>query len=511
MFSYSRRMKVAGWCAALLFCAIVDRAAAAPADASSIQEFMEAKNNWPQLVGRPLNLEGRYTVLSNSDMQFAGCSVRFLLPKTFLRPRSDSKNLEVSGHLEKQNGVFVFVVSSVKSRPSDLETLELKRVIIDSRRPDALYELGLWARNRGAFYKDDDLVRSGTELLETGLSRAFELLSADDVDGMRSLAARVVEYGLPDRLRIQYLHEANRSAFDKERMNDKPEYQSLLSRITGDLPGSSTLLPPERDLLRRDYLKEPRLAYRLADAGTRRLFDRIFYGEVVLAEIEREAAADGSNGEAIAEKITKRLPEHTELIQWYRDRELDYLTGRASALSREQVLSLADRYIARGKPERAADVKRQWLDARVRNASLDGPVALIELGEDYLNLLQDSGSAARMYQLAYEANPQLSTASTWLTEQGYELHEGRWTLPGQASQTERDRLAEAIHEGRVLVGMTGAQVRAALGGAPSSVVRMATAGQISEIWLYAELGISVQLARRSQQRQLSVRRVTDAP
>ena len=63
----------------------------------------------------------------------------------------------------------------------------------------------------------------------------------------------------------------------------------------------------------------------------------------------------------------------------------------------------------------------------------------------------------------------------------------------------------------VLEGMTGSQVRRTLQGAPTSVVRMVTAGTVSEIWLYEGVDVSVQLARRSHENELRVRRVTFAP
>ena len=116
-----------------------------------------------------------------------------------------------------------------------------------------------------------------------------------------------------------------------------------------------------------------------------------------------------------------------------------------------------------------------------------------------------------MFQLAYAENPQLSTASDWLVDHGYNLNQGKWTKPGETPMTEDDEIAEAIREGRPQKGMTGEQVRASLGSAPSSRIRFASAGQISEVWYFEDLGISVQLNRRRHDQNLIVRRVTDAP
>ncbi len=491
--------------------AAVSQRAEAQSGASSIREFVASKDKWPQLVGRPLKLEGRYTVLSKTELRFAGCSVRFLLPQRFRKPRGDSRNLEVSGQLKRQAGQLVFVVRKVIPQPSDMDELDRRRVAIDTGKPDELYELGHWARDRGTFYDDQQLLRAANRLLENGVARAFGLLDSDDAEGMRLLAAKAAEFGFSGRLQREYLHEANRAAFETERKRKQPDIETVLNNIRRELPGSGTPLPTEQQSLRKDYLEAPRAIYRVADDATRRLLDRIFFAEVVLADIERNAADDGRNGYQIAARIEKQLPERHDLAEAYRDRELNDLAGRIAQLTRGQVLDLAGKYVEREQPERAEDVKRRWLQARARLAQAEGPRELMELGEEYLNLLNDEQGAARMFQRAYDANPQLTTASAWLAEHGYELQDGRWDLPGGARKHERDDLTEAIHEGLVLKGMTGSQVRAALGGAPSTVVRMATAGRISEIWLYEELRISVQLTRGSTQTSLNVRRVTNAP
>ncbi len=508
-----RRLRLAFWVAlaALVTSGAAANRADAQSGASSIREFVASKDKWPQLVGRPLKLEGRYTVLSKTELRFAGCSLRFLLPKRFLKPRGKSRNLEVSGQLRKQAGQLVFVVRKVSPRPSDKDELDRRRVTIDTSQPDELYELGQWARDRGTFYDDQQLLRAANRLLENGLARAFELLDADDAGGMRSLAAKAAEFGLSGRLQREYLHEANRAAFETERKRKQPDFSTVQNSIRRELPGSGTPLPPEQQSLRKDYLEAPRAIYRVADDATRRMLDRIFFGEAVLAEIERDAADDGHNGYQIAARIDQRLPERHDLAEAFRERKLAYLDGRIAQLTRGQLLELVGKYVEREQPQKAEDAKRRWLKARVRLAQATGPRELMELGEEYLNLLNDEPGAARMFQRAYDANPQLTTASAWLSEHGYELQEGRWDLPGAGRKRKRDDLSEAIHEGLVLKGMTGSQVRAALGGAPSTVVRMATAGRISEIWLYEELRISVQLTRSSSQRSLNVRRVTDAP
>ncbi len=479
--------------------------------ASSIQKFVAAKDRWPQLVGRPLQLEGRFTVFSGNEIRFAGCDVRFLSDQKLKRPRGDSTNVEVAGRLAKRNGKYVFLIRELHPRPTDMERLKLDRVVMDTNQPDAFYELAQRTRDRGHFYADEELKQAASDLFESGLTRAYETLAEDDAAGIRDLATKAQEFGLDERLRVRFLHEANRIEFEVAAQQEQPNYAAVASRIARDLSGSRTPLTAAAASLREDYEQAPRVVYRVADDNNRQSLDRLFYAQVLLAGIELDAEDDGRNGYAMANRIEKELPEMPEVAETYREQELAYLNSRVRQMTRQQVVDLAGKYESREQTEQAIDVQRRWLKSRERQAQADGPRGLMELGEEYLNLLQDEKGAARLFRAAYAENPQQIEVSTWLSEHGYVLKEGQWARPGESPMSEDDDLLEAIREGRPQKGMTGSQVRSALGSAPSSVVRIASAGRISEVWHFDDLGISVQLTRRSHQTKLTVQRVTDAP
>ena len=64
----------------------------------------------------------------------------------------------------------------------------------------------------------------------------------------------------------------------------------------------------------------------------------------------------------------------------------------------------------------------------------------------------------------------------------------------------------AVREGRVVPGMRAEDVRSVIGG-PTSRTRIATIGQVSELWVYGERGTSrltVRLLRRSPRAELTV-------
>ncbi len=478
---------------------------------SSIQDFIAARDRWPQLVGRPLQVEGRVTVFSGKEIRFAECDVRFLSERKLIRPRGESTNVEVAGQLTKQNGRFVFLIRELHARPTDMERLQLDRLVLDTTQPDAYYELGKWARERGKFYSDEELQQAANDIFRSGMMRAYETFADGDAAGIRDLAAKVKEFGLEERLQLQFLHEANRAEFTAAAGQEKPNYAAVATRVARDLPGSRTPVTEGAASLRDDYEQAPEAVYRVADEETRRRLERVFYTQVVRAGIELEAADDGRNGYAIADRIEKELPELKDIADRHRQQELASLNSRIGQLTRQQLLDLVGKHEQRGESEQVTNVKRRWLQSRETSARADGPRGLMELGEEYLNLLKDEKGAARIFQLAYTENPNLRTAADWFADHGYLLNQGKWTKPGETPMSADDELAEAIREGRPQEGMTGEQVRASIGSAPSSIVRIASAGRISELWLFKDNGISVQLSRSSQQSELTVRRVTNAP
>ena len=72
-------------------------------------------------------------------------------------------------------------------------------------------------------------------------------------------------------------------------------------------------------------------------------------------------------------------------------------------------------------------------------------------------------------------------------------------------------IRSGIAEGRVQVGMSGAQVLKTLGTKPSSSVRMAYSGSVAVLWVFEDYGITVRLQRRSSSTQAEVVEIATIP
>ena len=140
----------------------------------------------------------------------------------------------------------------------------------------------------------------------------------------------------------------------------------------------------------------------------------------------------------------------------------------------------------------------------------EGPIGLMRVAEEYIDLLEDEQQAVKLLQEAYRLSPESERISARLTQLGFHRHEGRWIPLKQFNALPEDPLRKAIREGRVVVGMTAKQVESTL-GAPTSTTRIATAGQLSELWIYGEPGASrltVHLLRRSRRADLKAIRIS---
>ena len=495
--AYGRSSRTARAVPIMLLVALFAQAAVGDdREAISIAEFVEAKSRWDRLVSQPMRLEGRISLFSNSELRFKKCDMRFV-HSSLIRPGGSTKNVEVGGRIVRKDGKLTFSVTELKLREQDMDLLARKRAVINNSRPDGAYELAAWARRRGDFYDDDELRDASKSLYEEGLTIGHQHLKPGDVAGLRDLAKKAAEFSLGDGLRLQFLHEANRLEWKSEQDADLPNYRRVLDLIRRELPGATSPLPRHRLAIRKEYKRAPE-TYRLASEQNRRLLARAFYLEVATAEIGRAATEDGSNGYEIARRVERELPELTDLADTYRTRELRYLDRRLDRLTRPQVLDLSERYKQRNDPQQAGSVVRRWLELREPRARENGPAELMELGDEYVTLLNDERAAAKLYKLAFERNPQSKTAADWLRDHGYTLRESTWSKPGERQEDPHETtIAEAIQEGRVQVGMTAQQARKALGTKPASVVRMASAGHIEELWVFPDYGITVRLKRRS--------------
>lgn len=472
-----------------------------PVPQYSVQRFQELKERWEIFAssGVELRVEGRTAAVSESLLRFRGCSVPFR-PAEGVRLPTDSGNvMEVRGRLRRPNGEWAFLVEEYKRLPGDMERFRFERNRLPEDDPQPWYRLAEWAAGRSAFYDDPDLKRKAREAYEKGLRIERRQLAEGDVDGLLALADKAARLEVSPSVRLEFLHEAYHLQWRKMKHREQPKVSQLADQVARTLPGCRVVPEAPDTELQQRYWDAPLIVYRSADRAQRRKLHRIFYSELGIAAIEQKADPEGRNGLAIAREIDERFPERHALAEMYRDRALDFRLRGVESLTRSEVTALIEQLRDRNRSDDAADALSRWVEAKIERARSAEAGELVEAAQACLDFLNDRQRAVRLLKQAWEKAPEVERAAELLTRLGYRLHDGQWMTEQAVAALPSDPVEQAMREGRVVAGMTPPQVRNAL-GAPTSVMRVATAGQINLVWQYRDRGSSplvVHFLRRS--------------
>ncbi len=492
----SRQMIVRLGAVAAVLLALAAGASAQGDGPASVKAFVAERAKWQRLQGTTLSVEGRWSIFNDERLLLTKCDLVFVIDDSVRVPASKTKNVEVTGRLETREGMLIFLVTRLKLQPSDLDSVRDRRARLETNSPQEWYALAEWATERGEFYEDEALLREATDLNHTGLIVEYRKVPTSSIEPLFTLAQKALRLGLPRELHDRIVHDALRRELKIARQGKPDMYNVVLTHVLERLPDSDVRVTLDEGTLeqRRLYGEDPLGVYEQADEDQRRTLHRLFYAEAALEQIEASAAEDGRNGFEIARRIEQTVPEFSSLADEYRAREIDYQIQNVPELTRESLLTLASRLEERDQAARAEEVKRRWLSAmepKFRGRGINGK---FDLAEEYIQLLGDEAAAAEVYREVFEERAGQEVARAKLVELGYRFNGAEWVL---ADDDPADPTADAIRRGIVRRGMTDDQVQAALGGRPTSVIRFASRGQVTELWVYREHGVSIRFHRRA--------------
>lgn len=468
----------------------------------SVEEFNAQSENWNSYAQGQLlfTIEGRYSSVSRNNLRLKNCTLAFRPEKgkEIPRPQGDSTRIEVSGKLALDGGKPVFIVERLRDLPSDLEDVRKRAGSLQRDKAEDWYALGAWARGRGAFYKDADLEKEADGFLLKGIEAERRAIPEDKPEQYFSLASKVVQLKLSDRLREELVHRGHRQIWDAERKAKPDRLREIAEQMARDLAGAEVALETPAPRLEERYAKAPLTVYEGASGEERRKIHRLLYSAAVIARIEAGASTDGSNGLAIAETIDREVPEKHALAEMYREKELTFRLGKIGTATRGEVLALADLYRGRNEADLARKAIRTWLSKREELARKDGPDALKLLAEEHLSLLEDRKKSVDLLLEAWKLSPDSEEITQRLEKLGYRQKDGKWMTLAEFNAIPVDPIQKAMSLGSVVVGMTSTQVRKSL-GAPNSITRVVSADDTAEIWTYGARNttrLSVHILRR---------------
>jgi hypothetical protein len=498
-----------GVCCAVLLAA----AAQARADALPMMQFNAKIERWlsEQQEPPPLTyfVEGIIKASSSERLILEKCPrVNFQL-KTELPVMSRKRpTVELTGklHLSKQKGEFTFEVLAVREVPTDLEKFYDMRRKLRQDAPEKWYELGEWAKARGKFYGDDQLLSRSEEAYRQGFDLERKTMARDDPEGLLSLVDKARNLQLSLALRGELAHEAFHLLCAKSNKLPPAELDKLAERMDGYLPDCKVALKFLPTDLMKSYQDRPLETYAAANDANRLKIHRLLYMDLKLRAIVAGLAADGSNGFEIASQIDKEIHERQDLVESYRDRALAAQAADVENLSRSQMVDLADQYRARQKNKEAEHLIETWLTLKLRALDADDTEGLLELTDEYRRLLRKHDFANRLLIDAWKRNPRASDITERLEKAGFHRDGNNWLSETEYINRPEGQIEKAIRAGRVEPGMSPSHVRRSL-GEPAAQARVVTAGQVTEVWRYEvseTIHLMVRFVRRAGQAEMAV-------
>ncbi|MDB5386323.1 MAG: hypothetical protein JWM11_1969 [Planctomycetaceae bacterium] len=490
--------EIAQRCACFLFVLLCySQVSHAAGKVFSIQEFDQIRDRW---VGLESTVEGRRSIYDQSLIKLRNSTISF--KPTGPLPVLDRRRITVrlTGTLQKEDGRYVFHVREVEDAPNDLEQYQARERDIKKSVPQEWYGLADWVEARGKFYSDPVLLDKARECRRKGFETERAKLPDNDPLAYIELASRTASLGISDSIRQDLIHEA--FVIRRKSVLEKPEAvaeKQLLTDMERDLAGSKIPLPADDPALRQKYLANPDSVYEKASAEERKRLHRLLWSSLALTLLEKELAADYHNGFEIAARIDQELPEFHARAETYRDKVLEVRSKQVENLTRAEVLKLRQDFRDRQQVKLGDEAMESWLQWKKKRLKPDDIEGLVNLADQYEELLEQRQTKVRLLLEAVGQHPDAPELLEKLQKMGFRRDGSKWISEAEFLAKPKSDVEKALLDGNIVVGMTAAQVKQSL-GVPMSTTRVVVVGQVNEIWSYQSPGsaqpLMIYLSRR---------------
>ncbi len=487
----------------------------------SVEEFLKTKPRWSELIGSTFRIEGRVATGAGTVLKLHKLPLLFVSEEELPELRGSELAVEVVGKLRKrETGVLEFELITLRKTESDTQRVNRLRVDLPRDNPEPWYELGDWATNRVRFYQsgrelDRQLTNEATSLYRMAIRKERTIMREPTYNRLRELAFKSEKYGLGAEFKLPLLYEAHyRSWHNVNAKASSDELATIALRIAKELPEADKPVDEFDVELVAEWRKGPVTYYTMSSELIRPQLHRLLYQEVMLESIEKDVDIDGRNGDEIAARLKKHLPEFNERAESYRQKALDWRVDHATDLSRSDVIELKQELVAAGQEARGDQVIRRWftpVEARLRR---NGATGLIELAFEHEELFDDGETAVALLLEFDRLKPGSGYVAERLEGYGYVRVEGRWRRKDEVQTGDASPIQIAIRTGRIIRGMTSAHVRKAMSRQPDSITRVLTSREVIEYWIFrteSGSGLSVRMSRPLNRHEGIVRKVFDLP
>lgn len=478
----------------------------ATAQVLTVPQLLEEQSRWQQYARdqKKLIIEGRFLSKVTESFSLEKIDTVFRHPATIRLPDRirRGQTLEVSGAFVVDGSRIHFQVSRVQVREMDHELLRQQTEDSQNLPWTQLLQLADQFTARAEFYSDDALRQEISAVRTAALTKRKQELRGQSPP-LKQLLETAKQFQLP--LEPQQGIAWEWLLAEAATKNNSPASLAEAAKI---LPGWDQKTAPPQPISDA-FAKNPSRAWETASAGDRTHLHRLLYSKFQLAALRQQLKPDGSNGLAVAKLVREQLPLETSAATELENLEIQWHLNNAPGFSRQQLIESSSLLDQLNRQPEALQIRSRWLEAQEQRFGTKSLAGLLRTAEETLFIAehwQDTTlreKAVKLLKTAWERAAQESPADVSpiadrLKALGWEHFRGSWMTTQQISQlpgTDRDL---AAREGRVVPGMTAAQVTQIL-GKPTRIARLGGSSQLREFWNYADAGLIIRLRRSLQQ------------
>lgn len=493
---------VLAWLSGLLL------ASSAAAQTLTVPQMLEQQALWSQWAedGTKLQLDGRYEGRTGPHFSMARLpGITFQPPRNNPLPERlrSGQRIEVSGRLRVTASRLVFEINRLTIGETDVARLQARIAQLNAEQIPQRYQTASEYLAIAEFYQDAPLQAEVQAVRQATFQLERRQLAGNPVE-LWQLADRGQELQLDPRLLAEVRFESWLARWQAAR----PDAAALAAALQQHAPGWDQPQPNWNDQQEAAYRSLPLAAYQAASDTERVQLHRRLFRAVHLQQLQSTLKPDGSNGIAVAAEIRRALPEESAAAAELEEREIRYRLQRVPQLSRVELQQLTDILAAHQRGEETAATVDTWLQAQERRFAATGLEGQIRTADEYLFAgdrwqrpeHQERGVSLlkQAWELASrESPPDAAEIADRLKRLGWERLKDRWMTATDIAALPGDDVQLAMREGRVVKGMTGAQVVGTL-GRPARIARVVSARSVREFWIYdapGSAGVVVQMQR----------------
>ncbi len=480
------------------FCVLLLAPVSATADVLSTADLTAQQTHWREWAERqtPLQITGRYRSRTGTGIHLQKLPLTLVPARGLALPERIrfGDRLTISGEMVFRGRQAEFRMNRIVNEGTDEDLFRSALKRLDPDDYPAHYRLAARYEQIAAFFEDRSLARTVAAARQTTFSRQRRA-AAQDPERLWELAESGPGFDLAEAVRDEIRFEGLILLSRRPDLTID-ELDQAITRLTGWFSGWKQPSSPLPERFRERFRTDPVALYGKSDENARRQMERLLYRNLRRRRLEADLKPDHSNALELARQVQDELPEERTMAQRLQNLWADFRLQTVESLSHRELEQLMTVLADLDRPDDIREGIDRWLQRQVRRFSARGLEGLVRTADEHLyawdkwqhpnardtaiDYLTEAWTAARR-----ESPSDAEEIAARLERLGQSYLHDRWMSEADVRNLPDSDVERAAREGRVVPGMTPAQVRH-IHGEPTRRIRMATSRSIEEIWLYGQ-------------------------